>query len=77
MDASHAYQMVDVVPRALGVATANHEDPSRQFTTVIVPACSPIPEGGLIVTSSFGLCLCVCVCVCVGGLECVYEYYAS
>ena len=54
MDASHAYQMVDVVPRALGVATANHEDPARQFTTVIVPACSPIPEGGLIVTSSFG-----------------------
>ena len=47
-------QMVDVVPRALGVATANHEDPSKQFTTVIVPACSPIPEGGLIVTSSFG-----------------------
>ncbi|EKX48806.1 heat shock protein 70-like protein [Guillardia theta CCMP2712] len=54
MDGSHQYQMVDVVPRALGVATANHEDPSRQFTTIIIPACSPIPEGGLIVTSSFG-----------------------
>jgi len=54
MDAAHAYHMVDVVPRALGVATANHEDPMRQFTTVIVPACSPIPAGGLIVTSSFG-----------------------
>jgi len=54
MDAAHAYHMVDVVPRALGVATANHEDPMRQFTTVIVPACSPIPPDGLIVTSSFG-----------------------
>lgn len=54
MDASHQYQMVDVVPRALGVATANHEDPTRQFTTIIIPACSPIPPGGLMVTSSFG-----------------------
>jgi len=54
MDASHAYHMVDVVPRALGVATANHDDPNRQFATIIIPACSPIPEGGLIVTSSFG-----------------------
>jgi len=54
MDASHAYQMVDVVPRALGVATANHDDPNRQFATTIIPACSPIPEGGLSVTSSFG-----------------------
>uniref|UniRef100_A0A7S0Y1A8 Heat shock protein 70 n=2 Tax=Hemiselmis andersenii TaxID=464988 RepID=A0A7S0Y1A8_HEMAN len=54
MDASHAYRMVDVVPRALGVATANHEDPNKQFATIIIPACSPIPEGGLSVTSSFG-----------------------
>uniref|UniRef100_A0A7S0MLZ7 Heat shock protein 70 n=1 Tax=Cryptomonas curvata TaxID=233186 RepID=A0A7S0MLZ7_9CRYP len=54
MDASHQYQMTDVVPRALGVATANHEDPTRQFTTTIIPACSPIPIGGLCVTSSFG-----------------------
>jgi heat shock protein 1/8 len=37
MDAAHAYHMVDVVPRALGVATANHEDPMRQFTTVFPP----------------------------------------
>jgi hypothetical protein len=50
----HTIQMVDVVPRALGVATANHEDPNRQFATIIIPACSPIPEGGLAVTSSFG-----------------------
>eukprot|EP00960_Hanusia_phi_P045994 757554-Hanusia_phi.AAC.1 len=88
LDLTSDCQMVDVVPRALGVATANHEDPSRQvrrtrrrrrrgggrrrgrrrrkgckraalpcslqFTTIIIPACSPIPEGGLIVTSSFG-----------------------
>mmetsp|Transcript_32779 Transcript_32779/g.82665 ORF Transcript_32779/g.82665 Transcript_32779/m.82665 type:complete len:547 (+) Transcript_32779:67-1707(+) len=54
MDASHAYQMVDVVPRALGVATANHDDPNKQFATTIIPACSPIPEAGLLITSSFG-----------------------
>mmetsp|Transcript_12024 Transcript_12024/g.28074 ORF Transcript_12024/g.28074 Transcript_12024/m.28074 type:complete len:548 (+) Transcript_12024:71-1714(+) len=54
MDASHAYQMVDVVPRALGVATANHDDPNKQFATTIIPACSPIPETGLLITSSFG-----------------------
>jgi len=54
MDASHAYHMVDVVPRALGVATANHDDPNRQFATTIIPACSPIPEQGLLITSSFG-----------------------
>lgn len=41
-----ASQMVDVVPRALGVATANHDDPNRQFATTIIPACSPIPEDG-------------------------------
>jgi len=53
IEASRAVDLVDVVPRPLCIATANHKDRSRSFATPVIAACTPIPPTGVEVTECF------------------------
>uniref|UniRef100_A0A7S0HAF8 Heat shock protein 70 n=1 Tax=Hanusia phi TaxID=3032 RepID=A0A7S0HAF8_9CRYP len=45
--------MIDVVPRPLCIATANHRDRSRSFATPVINSCTPIPPEGISYTECF------------------------
>lgn len=53
IEASRTVDMVDVVPRPLCIATANHKDRSRSFATPVIPASTPIPPEGVSYTECF------------------------